>query len=59
MSIISQETLDKFTQEEKEKLIKYYKEAEKEKQEVSVIMLMKYFFGKENLQPKPKILHNT
>lgn len=52
MSIISQETWDKFTEEEKEKILKRYKSD-------CYTMVDKHWFeeviGIENLQPKPKI----
>lgn len=61
MAIISQESFEKLTEEEKKKIRKIYKDM---KDEPSLAYANEYaekcewletYFGKENLQPKPKI----
>ena len=53
MSIISKETFDKFTKEEKEKLRRIYSEAKSVGTRNP--LELENLFGKENLQPKPII----
>lgn len=57
--MISQETWDKFTEEEKEKIIEKYKELSSFEDDNDYIEgktnILVSLFGEENLQPKPKI----
>lgn len=55
MAIISQETWDKFTEEEKELTIELYSGLTNEPEDKHIIGVMNSIFGKENLHPKPKI----
>ena len=63
MTIISQETFDKFTEEEKNSLFltyknltnKHYKGIYTDEEINGAWSLMNTLFGKENLQPEPKI----
>lgn len=65
MAIISQETWDKMPEEEKEKIInsyktikddnEFFKETEHPLNAENIITSYETLFGKENLQPKPKI----
>lgn len=66
MAIISQETWDNMPENEKKKIREDYRTYCNEKINDSskadfiheIIMFMEDYFGKENLQPKPKNLHN-
>lgn len=53
MAIISQETFDKFTEEEKKKVVEYFLGTKDTN--ISATIIMQKLFGKENLQPEPKI----
>lgn len=65
MAIISQETFEKFTKEEKEKIRNYYKQSvelsengideEERLINTNIKWQTELFFGKENLQSKPEI----
>lgn len=54
MAIISQETFDKFTEEEKQKIRDYYND-ESRYVGLSEQYVIQILFGKENLQPEPEI----
>lgn len=54
MSIISKETWDKFTEEEKEDIRHFYNGFET-MQDRNIEGVLNSLFGKENLQPEPKI----
>lgn len=54
MAIISQETWDNMSNEEKDKIVKKYNWYQ-EKEVAEAILEFEDLFGKENLHPKPKI----